>query len=53
MAKKLQKVGIVGHPNCKPGECYDTCHNVACAIYQGFEDPEYIEEEIEQVEEKK
>lgn len=27
---------IEGHPNCKVGDCYD-CHNVSCAIYQGYE----------------
>ena len=27
---------IPGHPNCHFGEC-DTCHNVACQIYLGFE----------------
>ena len=28
---------IPGHPNCYVGDCID-CHNVACAIYQGYED---------------
>lgn len=46
MAKKVMIVK--GHPNCRQGECYDTCHNVACPIYQGYEEPEYIEEEVEE-----
>ena len=28
---------IPGHPNCLVGECIE-CHNVACAIYQGYEE---------------
>ena len=28
---------IPGHPDCKVGECLE-CHNVACAIHQGFEE---------------
>lgn len=27
---------IEGHPNCNVGDCID-CHNVSCAIYQGYE----------------
>lgn len=27
---------IEGHPNCFVGDC-NTCHNVACGIYQGYE----------------
>lgn len=27
---------IPGHPNCKVSECIE-CHNVSCAIYQGYE----------------
>lgn len=28
---------IPGHPNCHYGDCLD-CHNVSCAIYQGYEE---------------
>lgn len=28
---------IDGHPNCNVGDCID-CHNVSCAIYQGYEE---------------
>lgn len=45
---------IKGHPNCKPGECYQECHVVSCAIYQGYEEPEIVEDdEPEETEEKK
>lgn len=33
----LERDTIPGHPNCHVGECID-CHNVSCAIYQGYED---------------
>lgn len=28
---------IPGHPNCQVGDCFE-CHNVSCAIYQGYEE---------------
>lgn len=28
---------IPGHPNCHYGDCYNDCHVVSCAIYQGYE----------------
>jgi len=41
---------IKGHPNCQPGECFTTdCHVVACAIYQGYEEPEIEEDDIPEV----
>ena len=27
---------IRGHVNCRLGDCLDDCHNVSCAIHQGF-----------------
>lgn len=30
-------IPIPGHPNCFVGECLE-CHNVSCAIHQGFEE---------------
>ena len=37
---------IKGHPNCKPGECFSgECHVVSCAIYQGYEEPEIVEDD--------
>ena len=33
----VESATIPGHPNCHVGECFD-CHNVSCAIYQGYEE---------------
>lgn len=37
---------IEGHPNCKPGDCFNgECHVVSCAIYQGYEEPVIVGED--------
>ena len=33
----IERATIPGHPNCYVGDCID-CHNVSCAIYQGYEE---------------
>lgn len=45
---------IKGHPNCKPGDCYNgECHVVSCAIYQGYEEPEIVGEDDAEITDEK
>lgn len=35
--EKVPASPIPGHPDCRIGDCIE-CHNVSCAIHQGFEE---------------